>query len=177
MAPRRQRPVDALAAAAAAWQERVIVPHCAVCREPCCRLNTVVLDLDWARVQALYRIETPKRAFDAALAGGNGPSQLRKQGDLYYAHVLPCPAYDEAAHRCTVYGSALKPPSCTDFPVYVDGEGVTADRRCEAVDVAALQAHLERATGMRLRQEPDDDFPELVTLVPLQSRDRERSSE
>lgn len=170
------RLTDALARAAAEWQERVIVPHCAVCREPCCLLNTVVLDLDWRRVQALYRIEGSKRALDAALAKGEGPPELRRQGGLYYAHGQPCPAYDAQARRCTVYGSALKPPSCTDFPVYVDGEGVTADRRCEAVDLAALQAHLERATGARLRPEPDEDFPELVTLVPLQRRDKARSS-
>lgn len=171
-----KRAPDALARAAADWQARVVVPHCATCAQACCLLATVVLDLDWTRLRALYRIEEPQRSFDRKLAAGQGPPWIRKQGDTYYAHGEPCPAYDRSTGRCTVYGSALKPPSCTDFPVYRDGDGITADRRCEAVDLEALQAHLEKATGARLRPIPDDDFPELVTLVPRQRRDKVRSS-
>lgn len=154
----------------------MVVPHCATCREPCCALRTVVLELDWRRLRALYDIPETQRAFDARLAAGQGPSYLRKQGDTYYAHGEPCPAWDVTTRRCRVYGTDLKPPTCTDFPVYADGDGITADTRCEAVAVETLRRHLETSAGARLRAEPDEDFPELVTLVPLQRRDRERSS-
>jgi Fe-S-cluster containining protein len=155
-----------LVRAAQEWEARVVIPHCAVCARPCCKLESVVLDLDWPRTRTLYRIGESQRVFDHGLAEGRGPEHIRKQGDTYYAHGKPCPAYDEGAHRCTVYGTPTKPPSCSDFPIYEDGDGVTADQRCEAVDVAALQKHCEEQTGTRLRALPDADFPQLVTLVP-----------
>lgn len=166
-----------LAGAAADWQARIIVPHCARCREPCCRLRTVVLELDWRRLCALYRIDEPRRAFDARLAAGTGPEHIRRQGDRYFAHGQPCPAFDQATHRCAVYGTALKPPTCTDFPIYLDGDVITADRRCEAVDVEALRLHLERAGGTPMAPEPDGDFPELVSLVPRAARRRRHKRE
>ena len=176
MPERRASVIDQLTHAAAEWQARVVVPHCPRCAQPCCLLGSVVLDLDWRRLRALYRVEEPQRAFDQRLAAGHGPAHIRKQGGTYYAHGQPCPAYDAATKRCSVYGTATKPPSCTDFPVYRDGDGITADRRCEAVELEALQRDLEAATGTRLRAIPDDEFPELVTLVPDQRRDKARSS-
>lgn len=173
---------ERLARAAVDWQARQIVPHCARCAEPCCRLRTVVLELDWPRLCALYRIDEPQRVFDARLAAGTGPVHIRKQGRQYFAHGQPCPAFDVSTHRCTVYGSPLKPPSCTDFPVYLDGDVITADRRCEAVDVEALRAHLSAVAGVPVVAEPDRAFPELVALrvrPPRRrrhKRDRARSS-
>lgn len=173
---------ERLARAAAQWQAQHIVPHCARCAEPCCRLRTVVLELDWRRLRALYVIEESRRAFDATLAAGAGPAHIRKQGARYFAHGQPCPAFDEQTRRCAVYGTALKPESCTDFPVYQDGDVITADRRCEAVDVDVLVAHLAAAAGVPVVAEPDREFPELVALVPRapkrrrHRRDKARSS-
>ncbi len=164
--------VERLARAAAQWQERQVVPHCARCAEPCCRLRTVVLELDWRRLRVLYDVTEPRRAFDAHLAAGAGPAHLRMQGGHYFAHGQTCPAYDEDTRRCRVYGTRDKPPSCTDFPVYVDGDVVTADRRCEAVDVEALRAHLAAAAGVPVVAEPDGAFPELVALSPRAPRRR-----
>ena len=174
--PETRALLDELTHAAAAWQACHVVPHCQRCAQPCCLLGSVVLDLDWRRLRALYRVDEPQRLFDERLAAGHGPSHIRKQGGTYYAHGQPCPAYDLSTKRCSVYGTATKPPSCTDFPVYRDGDGVTADLRCEAVDLAALQRHLEAATGARLRAIPDPEFPELVTLVPHQRRSRARNA-
>lgn len=166
-----------LARAAADWQARHVILHCALCLEPCCRLNTVVLELDWRRLCALYRIDEPQRAFDARLAAGKGPEHIRKQGDRYFAHGRPCPAFDEESHRCAVYGTVDKPPSCTEFPVYLDGDAVTADRRCEAVDVASLRSQLEQAMGAPLAEKPDVEFPELVSLAPHAQRRRRHRRE
>lgn len=174
MARERPRLIDELTRAAAAWQANQVVPRCARCAAPCCLLASVVLDLDWRRLRALYRIDEPQRAFDLRLAAGDGPAHIRKQGRRYYAHGQPCPAYDVVTKRCSVYLTGTKPPSCSEFPVYRDGDGITADRRCEAVDLPALQRHLEAATGVRLRAVPDPQFPELVALVPAPARARAR---
>lgn len=161
-----------LGRAAADWQARHVIRHCARCAEPCCRLRTVVLELDWRRLKVLYRVDEPRRSFDARLSSGAGPAHIRKQGDRYFAHGRPCPAFDEASRRCAVYRTEDKPPTCTDFPVYQDGDVVTADRRCEAVDIEALRAHVQQAVGAPLVAEPDADFPELVSLVPRAPRRR-----
>jgi hypothetical protein len=147
-----------LVQAAKAWERAHVLPHCAVCSAPCCALETVVLDLDWPRVQKLYKIGKNQRAFDAAL-----PPMLKKQGDLYYAHKAPCPAYQDK--KCTVYDSALKPPSCSDFPIYRDGDAVTADRRCEAVDVDALERALSAVAPVR--RQVNDAHPVFVSFVPV----------
>jgi Fe-S-cluster containining protein len=156
-----------LAQAAASYQERAVIPHCRVCARPCCKLDELVLDLDWRRTQKLYRIGTSRRAFDRSLHEGTGPAHIREAQGRYYAHGAPCPAYDEEGRGCRVYGSDLKPEGCSDFPVYRDGDVVTADLRCEAVDVAALQLHLEAETGRPLRATPDAQFPFFVAFAPV----------
>lgn len=151
--------------AAAAYQRDVVVPHCPSCSAPCCLLDRVVLDLDWPQTRALYQIGSSRRAFDRAVQAGEGPPDIKEQGGRYYAHTKPCPAFDAAQKSCRVYGTPVKPSSCDDFPVYVDGDAVTADLRCEAVDVDALRRRLEQELGVDVaRVVADDRFPFLVTL-------------
>jgi Fe-S-cluster containining protein len=151
---------ERLRAAAAAYQRDVVVPHCPSCSAPCCLLDRVVLELDWPQARALYQIGTSRRAFDRAL-----PPELKEAGGTYYAHTKPCPAFDQAKKSCRVYGTPIKPRSCDDFPVYVDGDAVTADRRCEAVDVDALERRLAAELGADVARVVEDDrFPFLVTL-------------
>lgn len=64
---------DELAAAAAAYQAAAIIPHCVECSKPCCRLDPLVLELDWKQLRALWRIEESRAAFDRQLCSGKGP--------------------------------------------------------------------------------------------------------
>lgn len=156
----------ALSAAAEAYQTASVIPHCAVCARPCCKLDALVLELEWKQIKTLWRIEDARAAFDRKLASGKGPVEIRAGNDLYYVHSKPCPAYDEAGHACTIYGQDIKPAGCSDFPVYEDQGGVMADLRCEAVDLRALVAEISRAIGpgFRVVQSADREFPFLVTL-------------
>lgn len=165
--PRRQSPANALAAAADAFQRATVIPHCPTCAKPCCKLDVLVLELEWKQVKSFWRIEESRTAFDQRLAAGRGPEEIRAGNDLYYAHSKPCPAYDEAGRGCTVYGQAIKPAGCTDFPVYENEGSVTADLRCEAVDIDALAAEIARRVGpgFRVVRSADRDFPFLVTLA------------
>jgi hypothetical protein len=160
--PRRRR--RRLARFAAEFQARRVVPRCGACRRPCCRLETLVLELDWERLAGLWSPGVPKSVFDAALARGEGPPEIRSAGGLYYAYRRVCPAFDEAAKLCRVYAGGLKPSGCTDFPVYEEEGALVADLRCEAVDLRALEEELARelGPGATFSRTEDRDFPFLV---------------
>ena len=155
-----------LAAAAAAYQVAVVIPHCPECAKPCCRLDRLVLELEWKQLKALWQIDESRSAFDRRLSAGKGPAEIRAGDRLYYAHTKVCPAYDEAKGSCRVYGRETKPAGCTDFPVYEDSGSVIADLRCEAVDLEALVAWIARAVGpeFRIIHSANEEFPFLVTL-------------
>ena len=155
-----------LAEAAAAYQTADVIPHCASCSRPCCRLDPLVLELDWKQFSKIWEIKESRPAFDRRLAAGRGPADIRAAGGLYFAHGKACPAYDEAGHSCRVYGQDVKPAGCSDFPVYEDGGSVVADLRCEAVDLDALVAWMARAVGpdFRIVRSANHEFPFLVTL-------------
>ena len=147
----------ALLQAAKAFEADVVVPHCPACSRPCCGLSDVVLELSFPQEQRLYAITRPQKDFDAAL-----PPMIRKQGGAYFAHGAACPAFDTHSHRCGVYGTDAKPQSCSDFPVYDDGDAVTADLRCEAVrtNLEQLRARLAAVvavSGGQLVEERDPD--------------------
>jgi Fe-S-cluster containining protein len=159
-------PVDRrVQAAIHAYQQQAIIPHCVRCSRPCCALTDVVLDLSWQEAKTLYRIGSSKRTFDEGLQRGE-PAHIRKQDGRYFAHAAPCPAYREDK-RCGVYDTAAKPAGCSDFPVYVDGDVVVADRRCEALNPDALQ-QLLRHHGVITQQQPGA-FAEFVELVVVRS--------
>jgi hypothetical protein len=162
----RRRLAKTLAAAAAAYQAAAISPRCAACQKPCCQLDPLVLELDWQRIKALWQLDESRTAFDRRLASGKGPVEIRERDGIYYAHRKVCPAYDASRRTCRVYDQELKPPGCTDFPVYTDQDCVIADLRCEAVDLTALTAWIVRAIGkdFRIAQSADDEFPFIVTL-------------
>ena len=141
---------------AADIQQRSIIPHCAVCARPCCKLDDVVLELDWKRAQALYQITSSRRAFDRS-----PPPDIKVHRGRYYAHGKPCPAYVD--RRCAVYGTDVKPPECSDFPIYADGDALTVDTRCEAVDVDAVEADL-RARFKRVTRSADPEHAMFVTF-------------
>lgn len=164
--PSRRTLATSLAEAAAAYQAAEIVPHCTACSKPCCKLESLVLELDWKQLKSFWRLEESRPAFDKRLATGKGPQEIREGNGLYYVHGKPCPAYDASCGTCSVYGQDLKPVGCTDFPVYEDGSHLVADLRCEAVDIKALSARITRALGSdyRIVQSADKDFPFLVTL-------------
>jgi len=155
-----------LAAAAAAYQVAAVIPHCAKCAKPCCRLDALVLELEWKQVRTFWHLDESRPAFDRRLSAGQGPEEIRAANGLYYIHSKACPAYDEAGRSCTIYGQDIKPPGCSDFPVYEDLGSIIADLRCEAVDLEALVAWLARAVGREFRivQSADKEFPFLVTL-------------
>lgn len=155
-----------LAAAAAAYQAAAVVPHCGECMKPCCRLDALVLELDWKRIKVFWRLGESRTAFDRRLSAGEGPEEIRAGNGLYYVHSKACPAYDEAGRSCQVYDRELKPSGCTDFPVYEDRGSVVADLRCEAVDREALAASIARSVGpeFRIVQSADEEFPFLVSL-------------
>ncbi|MDP1525875.1 MAG: hypothetical protein Q8M20_08705 [Rhodocyclaceae bacterium] len=160
------RLANMLAAATAAYQAAAINPHCGKCTKPCCRLDPLVLELDWQQLKGIWQLDESHRAFDRRLAAGKGPQEIRTRDGIYYAHRKVCPAYDEARHTCRVYNQNIKPPGCTDFPVYTDQDCVIADLRCEAVDLAALTDWLVRSLEKDLRIVPsaDAEFPFLVSL-------------
>lgn len=147
--------VDAIQAAS-------IIPHCPVCTKPCCNLDELVLEMEWKSAQALFQIKGTRAAFDQQLHEGEGPPDLKEHHGRYYAHTRPCRAYVDK--KCSVYGTDKKPEGCSDFPLYVDGDAVTADRRCEAVDVDAIHAALEERLGRRVTRSVDDQFDFFVTF-------------
>ncbi|GAB1392469.1 hypothetical protein MASR1M60_06320 [Rhodocyclaceae bacterium] len=163
----RHRLANTLATAAAAYQAATVNPHCGECAKPCCRLDPLVLELDWHQLKGIWQLDESRRAFDRRLAAGKGPEEIRARDGIYYAHRKVCPAYDEVQHACRVYGLDLKPMGCTDFPVYEDGGCLIADLRCEAVDLKALTDWLARAIGNQFRIIPsaDAEFPFMVTLT------------
>lgn len=164
--PPRRSLARELAAAAAAYQEEAVIPHCTRCSKPCCRLESLVLEVDWKQLKTLWQLQEARTAFDKRLASGNGPEEIREGNGLYYIHGKPCPAYDASCGTCRVYGQETKPVGCTDFPVYEDGSCLVADLRCEAVDIKVLSARIARTLGdgYRIVQSADRDFPFLVTL-------------
>lgn len=168
MSPRDTRRLLAkeLAAAAAAYQAAVVVPHCAKCAQPCCRLDPLVLELEWKQLKVFWRLAESRTAFDRRLSSGKGPEEIRAGDGRYYIHGKACPAYDEAGHSCRVYDRELKPSGCTDFPVYQDRGGLVADLRCEAVDREALVAWIARSIGpaFRIVESADQEFPFLISL-------------
>ena len=155
-----------LDAAAAAYQAAAIVPRCPGCAKPCCKLESLVLELDWKQLKAFWLIRDSRTVFDRSLASGKGPTEVRAGNGLYYIHGKACPAYDETRSSCRVYDQELKPAGCTDFPVYQDQGSVIADLRCEAVDIDALTAWIARAIGrgFRIVRSADEAFPFLVSL-------------
>lgn len=165
--PSRRSLASILANEAAAYQAAEIVPHCTACSEPCCKLSSLVLELEWKQLKSFWRIEESRASFDKRLATGKGPEEIREGNGLYYVHGKPCPAYDQNGGTCKVYGQNLKPVGCTDFPVYEDGSHLVADLRCEAVNIKAFSARIARALGddYRIVQSADRDFPFLVTLA------------
>lgn len=167
MSPRPPRlPIRELAAAAAAYQTAAVIPHCAQCLKPCCKLESLVLELNWKQTRTLWRIEEARPAFDKRLAAGAGPEEIRAGNGLYYIHGKACPAYDQTLGSCRIYGQSIKPAGCSDFPVYEDGGDIVADLRCEAVDLKALTAEIARAAGREFRvvETADAEFPFIVSL-------------
>ena len=156
-----------LAVAAAAYQAAAVIPHCAECAKPCCGLESLVLDLDWKQLKVFWLVEESRPAFDRRLASGQGPKEIREGDGRYYIHGKACPAYDEAGASCRVYGEAIKPLGCSDFPVYEDRGGIVADLRCEAVNLKALTASIADAVGrdFRIVQSADKEFPFMVSLA------------
>jgi Fe-S-cluster containining protein len=163
--PRRSLAKE-LAAAAAAYQAAAVIPHCATCSKPCCRLDPLVLELEWRQLKPIWQLEESRNAFDRRLASGKGPEEIRAADGLYFAHRKVCPAYNEGNGTCRVYDQDIKPAGCSDFPVYEDQGSITADLRCEAVDLKTLVAWIARAIGpeFRIIQSADAEFPFLVTL-------------
>ena len=156
-----------LKAAADAYQQAVVIPHCTQCSRPCCRLDPLVLELEWKQLRALWKIDEPRTTFDRRLASGKGPQEIRAADGLYFVHGKTCPAYDETQHNCRVYGQDTKPTGCTDFPVYLDYDCLVADLRCEAVNIEKLVAWIARAVGpdYGVVQTADKEFPFLVSLT------------
>ncbi|WP_374342729.1 hypothetical protein [Azonexus sp.] len=169
MSRRKPRPrlAGELAAAAAAYQAAAVIPHCPECAKPCCKLESLVLELEWKQIKSFWRLDESRPAFDRRLAAGKAPREIREAGGLYYVHGKPCPAYDDAGACCRVYDQAIKPAGCSDFPVYEDGNRITADLRCEAVDLDALTESIARAVGpgFRIVRTADEEFPFIVSLT------------
>lgn len=165
-----------LAKAAAEYQSSAVIPHCTACTKPCCKLDALVLELEWRQVRQLWKIEQPRAAFDQQLARGDGPVEIRAANGLYYIHSRPCPAYDSACGTCSVYGDPVKPVGCSDFPVYENDGEILADLRCEAVDLDALSAALARALGpdYRIVRSADREFPFLVSLIARRADGRRK---
>lgn len=172
------RLADELAAAAAAYQTSAVIPHCPQCSNSCCRLDPLVLELEWKQVRTFWRIDEARAAFDRRLAAGQGPQEIRAGNGRYYAHGKPCPAFNETTASCTVYGQPIKPAGCSDFPVYEDGGSIVADLRCEAVDRDALAAWIARAVGQGFRVvlSADKEFPFMVTLSVKKLKARSEAS-
>ncbi|MBK6357099.1 MAG: YkgJ family cysteine cluster protein [Betaproteobacteria bacterium] len=165
-----------LAAAAAAYQTADVIPHCTQCAKPCCKLDALVLEMEWKQIKTLWKVSDSRAVFDKQLAAGEGPQEIRESEGLYFVHSKPCPAYDQAGGSCQIYGQALKPVGCSDFPVYEDRGSIMADLRCEAVDLKALTAWIARTLGpeVRIVQSADREFPFLVTLSVRSSGNRRK---
>jgi Fe-S-cluster containining protein len=118
-------------------------------------------------VQRLYRITSSKRAFDAPL-----PPSVRTRDGRYYAHGAPCPAFESTTQTCRVYATSTKPPGCSDFPVYEDGDAVTVDLRCEAARAGLATLRTGLAAVDFTVERRDDDFPD--TFVAFTRRRRRR---
>ncbi|OGT20999.1 MAG: hypothetical protein A2V90_08675 [Gammaproteobacteria bacterium RBG_16_57_12] len=123
-------------------------------------MTDVVLEFDWAHLAALYKIDISRKEFDRRLREAGEPHYIRKMRGRYFAHGSPCPAYDSQGKGCRVYGTALKPDNCSDFPVYFDGDEIVADTRCEAMNVQELLNYLHPAVSeLELHHAVDRDFP------------------
>jgi Fe-S-cluster containining protein len=172
----RRRLTRNLVAVAAAYQSTDVIPHCIACTKPCCRLDPLVLELDWKQLKTLWQIETSRTAFDRQLNLGQGPTEIRAAEGLYFAHGRTCPAYDETARSCRIYGQEIKPVGCSDFPVYEDQSHVIADLRCEAVHLDTLITKMANAVGpeYRIVHSADEAFPFLVTLSVRQVATRRK---
>lgn len=155
--------IDRFREAAEAYQRAVVIPHCTSCKKPCCKLDELVLELSWKTTQKLYKITTTRRDFDQRLADGEGPPDLKESHGTYYAHGQPCRGYDVEKQTCTIYNTDYKPEGCSEFPVYVDGDAITADLRCEATNADELQAHLEKTFGRKVRRTVDHQYAFFVT--------------
>ncbi len=166
MAERQILLAKELAASAAAYQAGVIIPRCPTCAKPCCKLESLVLELNWQQLKSFWKIADSRSVFDKNLSTGKGPEEIREADGLYYIHRKPCPAYDDVAQTCRVYDQKIKPLGCSDFPVYEDQSGIVADLRCEAVDLNVLVPWIARAVGpaYRIIQSADKEFPFLVSL-------------
>ena len=180
MSPRSPRHLLAktLTAAAAAYQAENIISHCPQCAKPCCRLDQLVLELDWKELKAIWQLKETRKEFDQRLAAGKGPKEIRAGNGLYYGHQKACPAFDEAHGSCKVYDQDIKPPGCSDFPVYENDGDLIADLRCEAVDLEVLTDWITRALGpgYRIVQSADEQFPFIVTLLVTRIAAAETSS-
>lgn len=130
-----------------AWQREHIIPHCPECAKPCCNLDELVLDLSKRELAALYQI-TPKKL----------PAHIKAHEGRYYAHGKPCPAYVDK--KCTHY--ATRPEGCRDFPIYQDGDAITVDTRCEAVNADAVERALKASFDRVERAE--SGFAELLVF-------------
>ena len=163
---------EKLASAAASYQATAVIPHCPTCRAPCCKLDKLVIDLSWKQVKTLWQINTARQEFDQSLANGQGPEEIRSANGRYYIHSKPCPAYDTGLPGCRIYGQALKPPGCSDFPVYEDENVIVADLRCESVNLDQLSDHLARAIGpdYRVTRSANPEFPFLVEFLVTPAR-------
>ena len=161
----RQRLTQQLVAAAAAYQNEVVIPHCPQCAQPCCKLDALVLELEWREFKTIWQIKESRKEFDQRLASGKGPVEIRPANGLYYAHKKVCPAY-MPGQGCRVYNQDVKPPGCSDFPVYEDGGDLVADLRCEAVSLDGLEKQITQTVGAgyRVVRTEDEQFPFLVTI-------------
>jgi Fe-S-cluster containining protein len=159
------KPIDHVVKAAKAYEARVVIPHCTSCTKSCCTLETVVLDMTWKQAQHLYQIRGTKQAFAQALLDETTPhsKHLKESHGTFYAHGAPCPGYDLEEKNCTVYGTPHKPHACSEFPIYGDGDALTVNLRCEAVNLDALAAEL-RAVNPRVRHRANEQFPFLITF-------------
>lgn len=157
---------DQLAQAAADYQNETVIPHCPTCGKPCCKLDSLVLEMDWRELKTIWQIKESRKEFDQHLAEGNGPEEIRPANGFYYAHKKICPAYAPAEGGCRVYNQDVKPPGCSDFPVYENEGELMVDLRCEAVDVEALAEKVAQAVGAeyRLVKTVDEQFSFLVTF-------------
>jgi Fe-S-cluster containining protein len=143
-------------------QATMIVPHCRDCSNPCCNFEQLALELDWPRVQKLYQIRRTRAAFDLSLHEDNAVPGLTESHGSYYLHGRPCNAYVDK--QCSVYGTALKPDACSDFPFSVANDVATADRRCEAVHVDAIHDALVAAMGRPMTRTVDEHHPMYVSF-------------
>ena len=156
------KPLDHLVRLAKAYEARVVIPHCPSCSKPCCKPETVVLDMNWKQAQHLYQIRGTEQAFAQKLHDNEGPEHLKESHGKFFAHGAPSPAYDLGTKGCKVYGTPYKPHACSEFPIYADGDALTVDLRCEAVSLEDLDDELAQAKGTVTRH-ANEQFPFLIT--------------